>query len=51
MKRRITNAINSDYMNCPYKAYLKINGEHGRKTDFEVMQNELSEEYKRDKEA
>ena len=46
MKRRITNAINLDYINCPYKAYLKINGENGRRTDFEVMQNELSEEYK-----
>ncbi len=46
MRRRITNVIHTDYMNCPYKAYLKINGENGRKTDFEVMQDELSEEYK-----
>jgi len=46
MRRRITNAIHADYLNCPYKTYLKINGKKGRKTDFEVMQDELSKEYK-----
>ena len=46
MRRRITNAIHADYMKCPYKAYLKINGENGNRTDFEIMQNELFEEYK-----
>ena len=46
MRRRITNTIHADYMKCPYKAYLKMNGETGHKTDFEKMQNEILAEYK-----
>jgi len=46
MRLRITDAIYADYLNCPYKAYQKVRGKNGRKTDFELMQDELFEEYK-----
>ncbi len=46
MNLRITDIIFVDYLNCSYKAYLKIHGKNGRKTDFEIMQNRLSNEYR-----
>jgi predicted RecB family nuclease len=46
MRRRITNAIFADYFKCQYKAYLKFSGKTGRKSTFQVMQEEISEEYK-----
>jgi predicted RecB family nuclease len=46
MRLRITNDIFSDYLNCQFKAYQKISGKKGRKTDFELMQDEFFGDYK-----
>lgn len=43
---RITNDIYSDCLHCSYKAYLKISGKNGKKTDFELIQDKISEDYK-----
>ena len=46
MDIRINNSIFNDYLKCTYKAYLKINGEVGEKSDYEIFQNNLLKEYK-----
>jgi len=46
MKIRISNGIFNDYLNCPYKAYLKINGKNGEATNYEILQNTLLNEYR-----
>ena len=38
---KINNSIFLDYLSCNYKAYLKINGLIGKKTDYEIIQNKL----------
>jgi predicted RecB family nuclease len=35
-----------DYLCCNYKAYLKINGLVGKKSDYEILQNKLFNEYR-----
>ena len=37
----ITNEIFKSYLSCQYKAYLKICGKKGNKTDFEKLNNEF----------
>jgi len=37
----ITNEIFKSYLSCQYKAYLKICGKTGNKTDFEKLNNEF----------
>jgi predicted RecB family nuclease len=41
---KITNEIIESYYDCPYKAYLKLQGLHGQKCNFEkLLFNELHE--------
>ncbi len=46
MTVRISNSVFIDYLNCNYKAYLKINGGVGEKTDYDMLQNSLLNEYR-----
>ena len=46
MTIRINNSMFIDYLKCKYKAYLKIIGETGEKTDYEILQNRLFNEYR-----
>ena len=43
---KITNRIVQNYLNCRYKAFLAFKGEIGTPHDYEVMMNELAEEYR-----
>jgi len=38
MDRHITTNLFSDYLNCDYKAYLKINGESATPSDYEKLE-------------
>ena len=37
----INNEIFADYLRCQYKAYLKLKGRTGQKTEYEELQNKL----------
>ena len=43
---KITDEILEAYLNCKYKAYLKLKGESGSKTEYEDLQVELRERMK-----
>jgi hypothetical protein len=43
---KITNGIVGSYLNCRYKAFLALKGEIGTPHDYEVLMNELAEEYR-----
>lgn len=43
---RIGNQIIESFVYCRYKAYQKLNGKEGVKTDYELVQNKLYELYK-----
>jgi len=47
INKMIDNKIIGSLVNCKYKAFLKSNGEKGKKTEYELMQDELLEEYKK----
>ena len=47
MEPKITNEIVEDCLDCSYKAFLKIAGAKGRKTEYELLFMELSHEYRR----
>ncbi|MFI5363631.1 MAG: hypothetical protein ACHQ49_16820 [Elusimicrobiota bacterium] len=42
---KITDDLFADFLDCPYKTYLKASGKSGSKSDFEKMQIGLSESY------
>jgi predicted RecB family nuclease len=42
---RITSDTIDSSLHCSYKAYLKINEVKGKKTEYELLQNELKEKY------
>ena len=43
----INNEIILSFLNCRYKAFLKYKHELGIKTEYEILENELMEMYKR----
>ena len=43
----ISNELFRDFLNCKYKAYLKLSGKCGQKSDYESLDIQLSEEYRR----
>jgi hypothetical protein len=43
----ISNDLFRDFLHCKYKAYLKIGGKCGQKSDYENLYNHLSEDYHR----
>lgn len=43
---KITNRVVENYLNCRYKAFLALKGEIGTPHDYEVLMNELAEEYR-----
>jgi predicted RecB family nuclease len=42
----LTEEIFTAFLKCPYKAYLKLTGARGEKSDYEMLQSRLAEEYK-----
>jgi predicted RecB family nuclease len=42
----ITNDLFRDFLNCKYKAFLKINGKCGQKSDYENLQVALLRDYR-----
>jgi predicted RecB family nuclease len=47
MMRTINNQIFTDFLNCKYKAYLKLQGEAGQRSEYEALEASLSEEYQK----
>lgn len=45
METKITKGIIEDHLHCRYKGYLKNNGIEGKKTEYEILRNELREKY------
>jgi len=45
METKITKDIIEGYLHCRYKGYLKKNGIVGKKTEYEIIQNELRQKY------
>jgi predicted RecB family nuclease len=46
MKSPIANELFTDFLNCKYKAHLKLNDESGQASDFGQLQARLSKEYR-----
>ena len=46
MNTKVTRAILHSYLQCKYKGFLKLNGQSGTKSDYEILLNELKEDYK-----
>jgi predicted RecB family nuclease len=44
----IDNDIFESYLHCKYKAYLKLGGNHGNRSEYEIMKSEIKSLYKRD---
>lgn len=44
----ITNEVFSDYLTCKYKTYQKLNGKQEIKSDYELLQIELENNYKKE---
>jgi predicted RecB family nuclease len=40
MAKKITRDILESYLSCPYKAHLKVSGEQGHPSDYEILQRE-----------
>jgi len=47
MAHKVTRDILESYLNCQYKAYLKLQGEHGIKSDYEGLLIACRKEVKR----
>jgi predicted RecB family nuclease len=47
MAVKITNNVLEDYLNCKYKGRLRLEGEEGRKSDFEEMVTDLRQDLRR----
>ncbi len=43
----INNQIFTDFLNCKYKAYLKLQGKTGQRSEYEALEASLSEEYQK----
>ena len=43
---KITNRVVENYLNCSYKSFLALKGESGTRHDYEVLMNELAEDYR-----
>lgn len=44
----IDNNIFKSYLHCKYKAYLKLGGNNGNRSEYEIIQDEIKSQYKRD---
>ena len=44
----ITNEVFSDYMKCKYRTYQKLKGKQETKSDYELLQIELENNYKKE---
>jgi hypothetical protein len=42
----VNNQIFTDFLNCKYKAYLKLQGETGQRSEYEILDSSLLEEYR-----
>lgn len=42
----ISDSLFLDYLQCEYKAYLKLSGESGVRNDFEKVQDKKHAEYR-----
>lgn len=42
----LTDDIAENYLDCNYKSFLALRGEIGTPHDYEVLMNELAEEYR-----
>ena len=40
MTSRITNSVIESYLNCPYKGYLTLTGQHGGQSEYEAMRGQ-----------
>lgn len=45
MKVRITNKLFLDFVECKYKAYIKLTGKCGQKSEFEEFRNQQLQQY------
>jgi len=45
--KTITNKVIESFLQCKYKSYLQFNNESGIKTDYELVQNEITESFKK----
>ena len=43
----INNQIFTNFLNCKYKAYLKLQGKTGQRSEYESLEASLSEEYQK----
>ena len=43
---KITRRIVEAYLDCNYKSYLLLNGETGTSHDYEILMNELHDQYR-----
>ena len=43
----ITNEVFNDFLKCKYKTYQKLQGKQETKSDYELLQIELEENYKK----
>jgi len=43
----INNQIFTDFLNCKYKAYLKLQGKTGQRSEYEALEVSLSTEYQK----
>jgi hypothetical protein len=46
METKITTETLYDFINCKFKAFLKITGKSGNKTDYELVMTQMSNEFK-----
>ena len=46
MTLQISNEIFADYLRCEYKAYLKLTGRTGQKTEYQKLQDRLLRQYR-----
>ena len=37
MTSRITSSVIESYLDCPYKGYLTLTGQHGHQSEYEAM--------------
>ena len=47
MKKYITNEIYLDYLNCKYKADLKVRGFKGKKSEYEKIETRFASRYRK----
>ena len=45
MNTPVTNELFGDFIECPYRGYLRLTGALGRRTDFVELSERLRESY------